>query len=262
MKRIFTAIILTASIVGYVHAADNSDSSTRKERNYIREGNSLYDEKRFADAEVAYRKALEENAMSETAMYNLAAALIRQSGNADPNSDNNPMSEAQSLLQGVAQSAQDISIAEKAFYNLGNMAFNQQQYDQAINMYKGALRKNPDNDKARENLRLAQLKRQEQQNQDQNQDKQDQQQNQDQNQDQQQNQDQDKDKDQNQDQDQQKQQNKDQQQPPQQQQGGISDANANKILKAMENEENARRKVQDMQKKEAGQARRVHGKQW
>ncbi len=161
MKRIFTAIILTASIVGYVHAADNSDSSTRKERNYIREGNSLYDEKRFADAEVAYRKALEENAMSETAMYNLAAALIRQSGNADPNSDNNPMSEAQSLLQGVAQSAQDISIAEKAFYNLGNMAFNQQQYDQAINMYKGALRKNPDNDKARENLRLAQLKRQE-----------------------------------------------------------------------------------------------------
>lgn len=127
MKRIFTAIILTASIVGYVHAADNSDSSTRKERNYIREGNSLYDEKRFADAEVAYRKALEENAMSETAMYNLAAALIRQSGNADPNSDNNPMSEAQSLLQGVAQSAQDISIAEKAFYNLGNMAFNQQQ---------------------------------------------------------------------------------------------------------------------------------------
>ena len=246
MKRIFTAIILTASIVGYVHAADNSDSSTRKERNYIREGNSLYDEKRFADAEVAYRKALEENAMSETAMYNLAAALIRQSGNADPNSDNNPMSEAQSLLQGVAQSAQDISIAEKAFYNLGNMAFNQQQYDQAINMYKGALRKNPDNDKARENLRLAQLKRQEHQNQDLKQ-----------------NQDQDKDKDQNQDQDQQKQQNKDQQQPPQQQQGGISDANANKILKAMENEENAtRRKVQDMQKKEAGQARRVHGKQW
>lgn len=31
----------------------------------------------------------------------------------------------------------------------------------------------------------------------------------------------------------------------------------------MENEENAtRRKVQDMQKKEAGQARRIRGKQW
>ena len=262
MKRIFTAIILASLIAGYANAAGNSDTSTRKERNYIREGNSLYNEKRFADAEVAYRKALEENAMNETAMYNLAAALIRQSGNADPNSGNNPMAEAQSLLQGVAQSAQDISVAEKAFYNLGNMAFNQQQYDQAINMYKGALRKNPDNDKARENLRLAQLKRQEQQDQQQNQDKQDQQQNQDQNKDKQQNQDQNKDKDQNQDQDKQKQQNKDQQQP-QQQQGGISDANANKILKAMENEENAtRRKVQDMQKKEAGQARRIRGKQW
>ena len=234
MKRIFTAIILTASIVGYVHAADNSDSSTRKERNYIREGNSLYDEKRFADAEVAYRKALEENAMSETAMYNLAAALIRQSGNADPNSDNNPMSEAQSLLQGVAQSAQDISIAEKAFYNLGNMAFNQQQYDQAINMYKGALRKNPDNDKARENLRLAQLKRQEQQNQDQNQDK-----NQGQNQDK--NEDKDQNKDQNQDQNKDQNQDKQDQQQNQPKEQDINQQTADQILQAMENKENQTR---------------------
>lgn len=271
MNRILSLLLLLAASTSAftVYAADD-DNSTRKERNYIREGNSLYKEKRYADAEVAYRKALEENAMSDIAMYNLAASLIRQSGTADPNSGNNPMAEAQQLLQGLTQSSRDMQIVENSFYNLGNMAFNQQQYDQAINMYKGALRKNPDNDKARENLRLAQLKRQEQQNQDQNQDKKDQDQNQDQQQNQQ-NQDQNQDKkDQDQDkkdQDQQGDKEKNEkpkdQQPPQQQQGGISDANAAKILKTMENEENAtRRKVQELKKKEEESSRRRTGNQW
>lgn len=266
MKHIILIILLATAILPAAAKEDTKDTSTRKERNFIREGNKYYEEKRFADAEVAYRKALEENAASEIAMYNLATSLIRQSGSANPNEGNNPMAEAQTLLQNVAQSAQDISVAENAFYNLGNMAFNQQQYDQAINMYKGALRKNHDNDKARENLRLAQLKKQQQEQQQQNKDQNKEQDKQDQNQDQQQqqNQDQDKDKDKDQDKQDQNQQKQDQkQQPPQQQQGGISDANADKILKAMENEENAtRRKVQEMKKKEAGASSRPVGKQW
>lgn len=266
MKHIILIILLATAILPAAAKEDTKDTSTRKERNFIREGNKYYEEKRFADAEVAYRKALEENAASEIAMYNLATSLIRQSGSANPNEGNNPMAEAQTLLQNVAQSAQDISVAENAFYNLGNMAFNQQQYDQAINMYKGALRKNPDNDKARENLRLAQLKKQQQEQQQQNKDQNKDQDKQDQNQDQQQqqNQDQDKDKDKDQGKQDQNQQKQDQkQQPPQQQQGGISDANADKILKAMENEENAtRRKVQEMKKKEAGASSRPVGKQW
>ena len=267
-----TAALLTIPSVARA-AGDTSDTSTRKERNHIRAGNKLYEEKRFAEAEVEYRKALEQNAMSEKAMYNLAVSLLRQAGNADPNNENNPIAEAQSILTDLAKTAGDDAISERSFYNLGNMAFNQQQYDQAINMYKGALRKNPDNDKARENLRLAQLKKQEQeqnqdqnkdQNKDQNQDQKDQnkdRQNQNQNKDQNKDQDQNKDKDQNQNQ-----QNQDKQKPqqqPQQQQGGISDANAAKILKTMENEENAtRRKVQEMQKKEAQGARRTTGPQW
>lgn len=272
LTALATAALLTISSVARA-AGDTSDTSTRKERNHIRAGNKLYEEKRFAEAEVEYRKALEQNAMSEKAMYNLAVSLLRQAGNADPNNENNPIAEAQSILTDLAKTAGDDAISERSFYNLGNMAFNQQQYDQAINMYKGALRKNPDNDKARENLRLAQLKKQEQeqnqdqnkdQNKDQNQDQKDQnkdRQNQNQNKDQNKDQDQNKDKDQNQNQ-----QNQDKQKPqqqPQQQQGGISDANAAKILKTMENEENAtRRKVQEMQKKEAQGARRTTGPQW
>ena len=262
MKRI-NIFFLTVSLLmpGVAMSADKAgqpsrDTSTRKERNFIREGNKLYEKKRFADAEVAYRKALEENELSEAGQYNLALSLIRQAGSADPNNGNNPMAEAQTLLNGLSRAATNAEIAERAFYNLGNMAFNQQQYDQAINMYKGALRKNPDNDLARENLRLAQLKRQQQQQDNKDDNKQDQQQQQQQNQQQQQQDEKDK------QQPQQPQQNQ-QQQQPQQQQGGISDANAAKILKTMENEENAtRRKVQEMEKKEGQSSRRTTGPQW
>lgn len=266
MKRLLFIFILCA-FAGSISASADSDTSTRRERNYIREGNDLYEQKRYADAEVSYRKAVEENPMSETALYNLALSLIRQAGNTDPNAENNPMQEAQSLLNSLAESAQKAEIAEKALYNLGNMAFNQEQYEQAIGRYKGALRRNPDNDQTRENLRLAQLKLQQQQQQQQNQD-QNKDQNKDQNQDQQQqqqNQDQNKDqnKDQNQDQQQQNQDKKEQQQQQQPQRQNISDDNAAKILKTMENEENAtRRKVQEMQKKKGQGGQRTTGPQW
>ena len=253
------------------------DTSTKKERNFIREGNSLYQNERYAEAEVAYRKALEQNANSEIASYNLASALIKQSGASDPNNNKNPMTEATELLKNLVSSAQNQTVVENSYYDLGNVAFNQQQYQQSIDMYKNVLRRNPDNDKARENLRIAQLKLKEQQNQQNQNNKQDkQQQNQDNKQDQNKNQEQKQEenkdkqdenkndkKESNQNSENQKQ-NKDQKQQQQQQSQGISDANAEKILKTMENEENAtRRKVNEKKKAEdAKAARRPKGNQW
>lgn len=265
MNRVLFILI---SFVIALSVAASPSSSTKKERNYIREGNGYYKEKRYSDAETAYRKAIEVNQQSEIAAYNLASSLIRQSGTSDPNSGNNPMQEASSLLKGLTQAANS-HVAELSYYNLGNMAFNQQQYQESIDMYKGALRLNPDNDKARQNLRLAQLKLQQQQK---NNDQQDQDKNKDQNKDQnknqQQKQDQQKDK---QNKDQQDNQNSDQNkekrnpnQEQRQQRGSISDENAAQILKTMENEENATRKrVNEMKKQEekAAAGRRT-GNQW
>lgn len=110
------------------------------------------------------------------------------------------------------------------------------------------MRRNPDNDKARENLRLAQKRLEEQQNQndDKNQD-----QNKDDNKEQEQKENQNQ--NQNQNQDQNKDQNQDKQQQQQQQQsGGISKQNAEKILKAMENEENATRQRINAEKNKNG----------
>ena len=251
MKRTFqkyiSALLLLISPAVIASAAD-SDTSTKRERNYIKEGNKLYKEGNFAQAEVAYGKALEENPVSEIAAYNYASALVKQAGAADPNNGKNPMAQAQSIFSQLNEGARDIQVAEWAAYNLGNMAFNQQQWQPAIEYYKNALRRNPDNDKARENLRLAQLKKQEQDQQDQNQDQQqDQQQD-----DQQQNQ---------QNQNQQQQEQKQDQQPQRQQ---ISNSNMQKILETVEKAEAATRAKVDAEKKkeEAKAAGRPTGNQW
>lgn len=246
-------ISITCLFIGLNVLAQQSVSSAKRERNYIKQGNELYNEKRYSEAEVAYRKALQENENSETALFNLASAMLKQvsiaSGQED-NGTNNLQTEAQQILRNLATSASNQKISENSYYNLGNIAFNNQEYQQSIDLYKNTLRKNPDNNYARENLRLAQLKLEEQQNQDQQQE-QNQNENQDQqkNQDQKQNQDQQQEQEKNQDQQQNQQQTQPQDQQQQEQdQSGISDRNAEQILKAMENQENATRKKIEAQK--------------
>ncbi|WP_289751940.1 tetratricopeptide repeat protein [uncultured Duncaniella sp.] len=251
MKKILFSIMAAMSVMPSM--AQSKTATTRDERNYIVEGNKLYNEQRYADAEVAYRKALQENAMNEIAQFNLAASLLRQGS-----ASGETQKEASAILQNLTRDAENISIAEKAFYNLGNIAFNSQDYAKSIELYKNALRKNPDNDKARENLRLAQKRLEDQQNQDQNQDQNKDKQNQDkknqdkQDQNQNQNQNNDQNKDDKKDQQQQQPDQKQDQQQKQQQQGGISQQNAEKILKAMENEENATRARINAEKKKTG----------
>lgn len=257
MNRIlYLTIFLAMLFPVVVNGADN-----KQERNFVSQGNALYRQKRYAEAETMYKKALSFSPNSEVARFNLASALIRQAGSTDANNGNTPLSDAMQLLTDLEANAQNMQIVEKAAYDLGNLAFNQQNYQGAIDHYKNALRKNPDNDKARENLRLAQKKLEEQnKNQDKNKDQQNKDQNKDQDQ-QNKNQDQNKDKkDDNKDKqqpDQPKDQKKDQKnQQPKPQNGGISDENAKKILKAMENEEAATRKKVEARKQKADNARR------
>ena len=59
MKRLLTSVLLLAAVMSV--SAESKGSTTRHERNFIVEGNKLYKEERYAEAEVAYRKALQEN---------------------------------------------------------------------------------------------------------------------------------------------------------------------------------------------------------
>ena len=215
--------------------------SYKAERNAIRRGNALFEKEQYHQALEAYDKALRVNEGSIRGRYNKAVALLQLQSDDNKGTANDPRAEAARIFQEVIDDAKkyDKEIAEKSYYNLGNMSFNDEQYDQSIELYKSSLRLNPDNQQARENLRLAQLKKQEQE-QNQNQDNQDQQDKQDQQQEQQQQQQQQQDQ-----QEQQQQQQQPQEQPMTQ--------SAQQILQSMQNKENAtRRKVKEEEQPAGG----------
>lgn len=231
-------ILMMAVGVAFMPAAASAQSkqqvSTKRERNCITEGNKLFNSGKYRQAMLKYQEALKLNPSSAVGRYNLGLSQVHLGSNPADTTQ-----AAKEMLQNGCKALQEVAqmgrekpkLAAMANYNLGNVAFLSEDYSNALNMYKQALRLNPDDEAARRNLRITQLKLQNQ-NQDQNQD-----QNKDQNQDQDQNKDQNKDQNDNKDQDQNKDNNQDQQKNQEQQQD-INQQTADQILKAMENKEN------------------------
>lgn len=214
-------ILMSVMLIG-ISTVPVAQASTRAERRLVTKGNKLYTERKFVEAESVYQEALRENPQSTSARYNLGLSQLRQVKNLK---DSTP--KTQKLIEGARQNFTEAArnvkqrpgIAAKANYNLGNMEFNMEQYQKAIDYYKQSLRIDPDDDNARRNLRIAQKKLQQQnQNQDQ-QDKKDQQ-------------------DQKNQQQQQPQQQEQKQQPQEQK---INEQTAQRILQAMDSKENQTR---------------------
>lgn len=277
MKR-FSSILFTLLAIAILCSCSKSEvteqeaQSNKAERNFIREGNKLFADENYADAEVAYSKALQANPSSAIAAYNMGLALAKQANEGDTTG---LLQRADSLFNFAASISNDKDLKSHAFYNKGNLAYGAQQYDRAIEDYKNALRCVPTDDDARYNLRMAQLKLQEQQqqqqdknndkNQDQNQDQQNQQnqqnqqdQNQNQNQDQQDKQDQSK---QEQDNSQQQQQDK-----AQQQQGqpiNMDERSVGQVLKAMQDKEKeTQQKIYKMGEQQRQRERQATRNKW
>ena len=261
---------------------EDKDLSTKSERNAIVEGNQYFHDGKFSDAEAAYKKALTDNPNSQMAAFNLATTFLRQAPELKNDSFPNPqqqggdgkepqlsqqLNSAIEILQNLVQNSPNPAIVSLAAYDLGNIAYRQQNYPQAIECYKEALRKQPKFNDARYNLRMAQLKNKDnQKNQNKNQDK-----NKDQQQDKNKEKDKDKDKNKDKNQDQQQQnQNKDknqqqqnqQQQNQQQNKGSMSGQNMDQILRSMQNQENAtqQRVNAARAKQQAGERARTQNK--
>ena len=213
--------------------------SYKAERNALRWGNALFKDDKFHEALEQYQKAIDINGSSIRGRYNKAVALLQLQSDDNKGTENDPRVEAAKIFAELVDDAKkfDSEIAQHAYYNLGNIAFNDEKYDQSIAFYKDALRIKPDDMDARENLRLAQLKKQEQeQNQDQNQD---------------QNEQDKKDQEQQQQQQQQQQDQQNQEEQQQQQQKPMT-GSAQQILQTMQNKENATRKKVQPQEQPAG----------
>ena len=229
MKKCIYAVLLMLVAVNAAGQVDKRD---------VRRGNRDYKKENYKDAEIEYRKALVKDSLSIAANYNLAADLYRQ---------NNPQ-EAQKILDKIKEQAAASEYAADYFYNLGDMAVANKDWQNAVTAFEESLLRNPGDLDAKENYIYAKKKLENQQQQQQNDQNQDQNQNQDQdNKDQNQN-DQNKDnQDQNKDQndqnkDQQQDQNQNQQDQQQGQQPKITPQAAQQMLQAIQAKEKRLRK--------------------
>lgn len=217
-------------------------AAAQPDKRDVRRGNRDYKKENWKEAEIEYRKGIVKDSLSVAANYNLAADLYRQ---------NNPQ-EAQKVLDRIKEVAPATENASDYYYNLGDVAIANQDWQTAVTAFEESLLRNPGDMNAKENYIYAKKKLQQQQNQqnqqqnDQNQDNQDQNQdNQDQNKD---NQNQDQNKDQ---QDQNQDQNKNQQDGQQEQQPKITPQAAQQMLQAIQAKE---KETQEKVKKEKAAA--------
>ena len=140
----------------------------QNENALIEKGNEAYKNKQYDEATNAYQKAIENDTSSQAAQYNLGNAFYK-SGKTE---------EAEQAYDNAISKSQSAIDKANAWYNKGMALQNSKKLPESIDAFKQALRLNPDDEDARQNLQLA-LQQQKQQQQ-QQQDKQNQQQKKDQ----------------------------------------------------------------------------------
>ena len=242
-------VILFLGITSLMFSQQNDPKVLEREaRKDVREGNELYNQLKFEEAEVAYKKALDKNPNYAKASYNLGNAIYQKNKN----------KEAIFQYDLAEKIAPDKMSKAEIFHNEGNAFMKEKQYDKAVQAYKNSLRNNAKDDETRYNLAMAQELLKNQQNKDNkdNKDKKD-----DKNKDKKDKEGGDKDKKDNKDKDQDKgkdkeddkgdpkkdkddQQNKDQKPRPNE----LSPEQMKQLLEAMNNEENKTQKKLNAQK--------------
>ncbi len=204
---LIASILLGCTIPGY----------SQGEKKHLRQGNREYENKKYSESEIYYRKAIDKNDELPDAFFNTGDALYRQ----------DKFEDAGQEFVVTHEMTDDTEKKASSLYNLGNSLLNANKIKESIDAYKGSLRLDPGNMEAKYNLAYAQDLLQQQQNQQNQQDQQDQE-NQDKKDDQ-------SSEDQEQDSDQQQQQQPEEQKDQQQQE--ISKEDAERLLNALANDE-------------------------
>ena len=128
----------------------------------ITEGNTYYRNGQFDLAERSYREALQKDQQNAIAQNNLASALYKQ----------RRYDEAEKIWGTLGTNNPTKPIKATSFYNQGVIYSKQKELDKSIDSYKAALRNDPNDKQARENLQKALLEKKKQQQEQQNQQKQ------------------------------------------------------------------------------------------
>ena len=121
----------------------------------IRRGNRFYNKQDYDQSQSNYEKALKKSPGNPDAHFNLGDALYKK----------NDYEKAAGSYDDVLQSKADENTRQNAYYNKGVAMIRQKKIEESIDAWKNALRLNPADSDARENLvkALLEKKKQEQQ---------------------------------------------------------------------------------------------------
>jgi len=132
-----------------------SGASAQSVRSLVRKGNKLYEQKKYSEAEVLFRKAQAKNPKYTKSTFNLGDAVYQEKN----------FKGAEKYFQNLAQQKKYPAYQPQSWYNLGNTYMSQKQYEKSIVSYIQSLLRNPTDMNAKYNLTYARkmLKKQKQQ---------------------------------------------------------------------------------------------------
>jgi Ca-activated chloride channel family protein len=141
-RALSIAILIVAIPVISLYAQENQETEKA-----IQKGNDLYKAKQYDQAETAYKEVLNREKTNTTAAFNHANALFRQT----------KLDENKTALDEVIMNSDktNTELKGKAYYNQGVGYSIQKNLEASIDAYKNALRQNPNDKEARENLQKA-----------------------------------------------------------------------------------------------------------
>jgi Ca-activated chloride channel family protein len=138
MIKLFLVIItLGSALLGRAQPASQA----------ILKGNEFYRQGKFEEAVKQYDAALKSDPGNATAKFNLASATYRL----------NKESDAIKAYDEIISSDKDPERKAKTYYNKGSILTKQNKLEESVELYKNALRIDPSDMQARENLQKALL---------------------------------------------------------------------------------------------------------
>lgn len=135
MKWIGTVVVSFVTVAAFAQ-------QPKKE---VREGNKLYKEEKYKEAAAHYQKAVQKQPGYIPGLFNLGNTQYKQQ----------QFEASRKIYEGTAKTATEKNEQAAAHYNIGNTYLEEKKYKEAVEAYKNALRKNPQDEQAKYNLSYA-----------------------------------------------------------------------------------------------------------
>lgn len=140
IKYFYLTAVLFFMLIG-----QSGISFAQSNRSILNKGVDKYDEKKYTDAEVEFRKVVESSPKSFEANYNLGNSYYKQ-GKYD---------DAIKSYQSAYENSKDNDSRAKIFHNIGNSLLKSNKLEQSVEAYKNALKFNPNDEETKYNLSYA-----------------------------------------------------------------------------------------------------------